>query len=86
VFDFYGTKDDRTVTLETPVQYDKKSDGSMKASWTRVMVKNGVESQDVFKSVYLPPALFHKQEEFVPTNGTTTTPPTTPTIAPQGVQ
>jgi len=66
IFDFYGTKDSRQVTLEKPVQYDRKTDGSMKATWTRQVISaNGVPRTDVFKSVYLPPALFHKEEKFV---------------------
>ncbi|MCC7356452.1 MAG: VanW family protein [Candidatus Doudnabacteria bacterium] len=77
IFDFYGTKDDREVELEKPVQYDRKSDGSMKATWVRHVTNNGETKTDTFNSVYLPPALFHKEETFV-----TTPPPTTPTLAP----
>ncbi len=66
IFDFYGTKDSRQVTLEKPVQYDRKPDGSMKATWTRdVVTALGEKRTDVFKSVYQPPALFHKAEQFV---------------------
>lgn len=77
VFDFYGTLDDRQVTLQDPVVFDRQSNGAMKASWTRTVVKNGVSESKTFNSVYLPPALFHKQEQFVanPTSPTTTTPP-----------
>ena len=81
VFDLYGTKDDRQVTLGTPVQYDRKSDGSMKASWARTIVKNGKSTTQTFASVYRSPALYHKQEKFP-------TPPApgdvnpTPTLAP----
>jgi vancomycin resistance protein YoaR len=64
VFDFYGTKDDRQVTLEKPVQYDKQSSGAMKATWTREMTKNGTTTTDTFKSVYASPALYHKTETF----------------------
>jgi vancomycin resistance protein YoaR len=67
VFEIYGTKDNRQVSLETPVQYDKKTDGSMKAYWNRTVVKDGVEKKDNFKSIYQSPALFHKTEEFVST-------------------
>jgi len=28
VFDFYGTKDTRQVTLEDPIQWTEKTDGS----------------------------------------------------------
>ncbi len=74
VFDIYGTKDDRQINIEKPVQYDRKSDGSMKAYWKRTVIKDGVEKKDHFASTYQPPALFHKQEEFAPA----TPPPTTP--------
>jgi hypothetical protein len=72
VFDFYGTYDGREVKLNQPVAYDKKSDGSMKATWTRTVTKNGQTTTDKFASNYLPPALFHKQEQFVNTGGTVT--------------
>lgn len=65
VFQFYGTKDSRQVVVDKPVQYDRKEDGSMKATWSRTVIKNGKESKDVFKSVYQSPALYHKTETFV---------------------
>lgn len=78
-FDFYGTKDNRQVVLGKPYQYDRKSDGSMKATWTRTVTKDGVEKSDEFKSVYLPPALFHKEEEFVkPVPSASSTPTSNP--------
>ena len=81
IFDFYGTYDGRKVELGTPYAYDKKSDGSMKATWTRSVTRKGEETKkDNFYSVYQPPAKFHKQEQFVSTNGTSTTP-----SAPSGV-
>jgi len=64
VFEFWGTKDSRKVTLEKPYSYDRKPDGSMKATWTRIVENNGQISTSTFKSVYLPPALFHKEEKF----------------------
>ncbi len=64
VFDFYGTKDSRQISLEKPVQYDKKPDGSMKATWARTVIKDGAEKTVTFNSAYQPPALFHKVEEF----------------------
>ncbi len=64
IFEFYGTKDERKVTLGTPYQYDKKSDGSMKASWSRTVEKDGKKTSQTFNSIYQPPALFHKQEKF----------------------
>ncbi len=79
IFEFYGSKDGRKVTLQKPIQYDRKSDGSMKAEWTRLVEKNGETASSTFKSVYQPPALFHKQEQFVsaappPAGGPTPTP------------
>jgi vancomycin resistance protein YoaR len=71
IFEFYGTKDNRKVTLEKPLQYDRKSDGSMKAEWTRVVENNGVIATSTFKSIYLPPALFHKEETFPTTTPNT---------------
>ena len=70
VFDFYGTKDDRQVVIDKPVQYDRKPDGSMKATWTRHVTKDGVTRDDVFKSVYRPPADFHRENTFVSATGT----------------
>ena len=75
IFDFYGTKDSRQVTLEKPEQHDRLPDGSMKASWTRLVTKDGITKTDVFKSTYQSPALFHKTEQFV--TGATTTPAST---------
>jgi vancomycin resistance protein YoaR len=67
VFDFYGTYDGRKVELGTPYAYDKKSNGAMKATWKRTVTRVGEEPKyDVFASNYQPPALFHKQESFVP--------------------
>jgi|GEM_PF-571088 len=77
VFDFYGTKDSRKITLEKPVQYDRRSDGSMKASWTRLITTAaGEERTDIFKSVYRSPALYHKIETFVTAPGAPAAPPT----------
>jgi len=78
-FDFYGTKDNRQVILNDPVQFDRQANGAMKAYWTRTVIKNGVKDTHTFNSVYQPPALFHKQEQFVPNPTTpTTTPGSTP--------
>src|SRR4029077_14600178 len=46
VYDFYGTKDSRQVTLQTPVVYDRKPDGSMKATWTRLVTVDGTTRTD----------------------------------------
>lgn len=75
VFDFYGTYDGRKVELDTPYTYDRKGDGSMKATWKRTVTKNGEAKTDTFASVYQPPAKFHKQEQFVSATGVGTTPP-----------
>lgn len=64
-FDLYGTKDNRSVVVDEPLQWDRKSDGSMKASWTRHVTKDGTTREDTLKSTYLPPALFKKEETFV---------------------
>ncbi|QQS22924.1 VanW family protein [bacterium] len=77
VFDFYGTYDGREVKLGTPTTYDRKSDGSMKATWTRSVTKNGETKTDKFASTYQPPALFHKKEEFVANPNSNITPATT---------
>ncbi len=78
IYELYGTKDTREVTVYTPTQYDRKPDGSMKATWKRDVTKDGVTRNDVFNSVYLPPALFHKEEQFVNSNGQTSPATTTP--------
>jgi vancomycin resistance protein YoaR len=62
-FDYYGTKDDRAVAFEGPVQYDRQTNGALKATWTRHVTKNGETITQVFKSNYQPPALFHKEEQ-----------------------
>lgn len=73
VFDIYGTKDGRKVTLEKPVVFDRQSNGAMKATWTRIVTApDGQQRTDVFKSTYQPPALFHKTESFVSQTGSTT--------------
>lgn len=59
-FEFYGTKDMRKVAFDGPIQYEKKPDGSMKATWTRHVTANGSVTTQVFNSTYQPPALFKK--------------------------
>ncbi len=67
IFDFYGTYDGRKVELGNPYSYDKQSNGAMKSTWTRTVTLPGQEpKKDVFNSVYKSPALYHKQEQFVP--------------------
>jgi vancomycin resistance protein YoaR len=66
VFDYYGTYDQRKVVLDDPVQYDRKSDGSLKSNWNRTVELFGHLTKDSFHSNYLSPALFKKTETFVP--------------------
>ncbi len=82
-FDLYGTRDSREVIVDEPLQWDRKPDGSLKASWTRHVTNNGVTRDDTLKSNYLPPALFKKEEKFVPAAPEVTpTPSPTPTSTP----
>lgn len=83
VFDFYGTFDGRKVELGTPYSYDRKGDGSMKATWKRTVTLPGKQStNDNFFSLYQPPAKFHKTEQFVSTTGQSSTPTAPPGITP----
>lgn len=82
-FDLYGSKDNRVVAVEEPIQWDRKPDGSLKASWTRRVQKDGITREDVFKSNYLPPAMFKKEEKFVVTSAPTGD---IPPAAPDSVQ
>lgn len=62
-FDFYGSDDGRKVELQGPVVYDKKSNGSMKATWVQqVYNKEGnLWFEKKFYSSYNSPALYpHK--------------------------
>ncbi|MBX4205014.1 MAG: VanW family protein [Candidatus Doudnabacteria bacterium] len=87
-FDIYGTKDDRVVTFEGPVQYDRQTNGALKATWTRHVTLNGETTTQTFNSTYQPPALFQKQQttvastpnpqaESTPANSSTTPTPDT---------
>lgn len=60
-FNFYGTDDGRRVETKGPTIYDRKSDGSMKASWTQIVyAKDGKEMiNKTFNSIYKPPKDFH---------------------------
>lgn len=81
-FDFFGTKDDRVVAFDGPSVYDKKSDGSMKAVWTRHVTLNDLTTDQTFKSTYLPPALFHPVAAPATPNPEATPPATPPVITP----
>ena len=78
-FEYYGTKDTRQVSFEGPTVYDQKPDGSMKATWTRHVLINGQTTTQVFKSTYLPPALFEHDATTVPAVPNPQTPPPTNT-------
>jgi vancomycin resistance protein YoaR len=77
-FDLYGTKDGRSVVVDEPVQWDRKPDGSLKASWSRHVTMNGITRDDTLKSNYLPPALFKKEEKFIIASQATTPPNSVP--------
>lgn len=89
VFDLYGSRDGRNVVVDEPVQWDKQANGALKASWSRHVSKNGNMRDDTFKSNYLPPALFKKEEQFVTASPTVTevvpTPIPTPTATPSTI-
>lgn len=56
IFEFYGTDDSREVKIKGPYVYDKKRDGSMKATLEREIYQDGVLiKKDTFRSVYNSP-------------------------------
>jgi vancomycin resistance protein YoaR len=85
-FDVYGTKDNRVVTFEGPVIYDRQASGAMKATWTRHVTLNGETTDYVAKSNYVSPALFHKVDQAATPNPQATATPantqTNPTPTP----
>ena len=82
-FALYGQKDSRKIAVDAPYSYDKKTDGSMKAVWSRtVILADGTEKKDTFRSTYQPPALFHTQPAASTPASTTPTPPTDSTPTP----
>lgn len=59
IFEFYGTDDGREIKIKGPIQYDKQSDGSIKAILTQEIWRNGqLERQSIFKSNYKSPDLY----------------------------
>lgn len=55
--EMYGSDDGRKITMNTPVSYDKKPSGAMKAYFIRRISKDGVEKEERFDSTYkAPPA------------------------------
>lgn len=58
-FAFYGTDDGRSVEVIGPKVYDRKEDGSAKATLTlRVAMPDGTVREQVFRSAYKSPALY----------------------------
>jgi len=59
-FEFYGTSDGRKVEIEGPIQYDVKTDGSMKAQLIRrIYDKDGnFIRESIFNSNYKSPSLY----------------------------
>lgn len=58
-FEIYGTDDGRRVTLDGPREYDKKSDGSLKAYLDRkISFADGTTKTERFTSIYRSPALY----------------------------
>lgn len=63
-FDFYGTPDAREVTVDGPHPYDKRSDGSVKSTVSRSVIKNGQSEEVTFNSRYVSPNLYPKIYEY----------------------
>ncbi len=58
-FDLYGTDTKRTVTVDGPHQYDRRTDGSMKAYFVRTITyPDGSSKEEKFTSVYRSPSLY----------------------------
>ena len=58
-FEFFGTDDGRKTEILGPYVFDKKEDGSMKASLTQKVYKNGeLLREKTFYSNYKSPALY----------------------------
>jgi vancomycin resistance protein YoaR len=82
-YEYYGTKDQRKISFDGPHQYDKRSDGAMKAIWTRWVEQNGEKKEQVFRSTYQPPALFQRTTQSdTPNPDSNQTPTPTPTETP----
>ncbi|MBI4128878.1 MAG: VanW family protein [Parcubacteria group bacterium] len=59
IFEFFGTDDGREVTLLGPYEYEKKSNGSLKAYFIRTIVRNGTTIEERrFDSRYKSPVLY----------------------------
>lgn len=82
-FEYYGTKDDRVVVIDGPYQYDKRSDGSMKARLARAVTKNGQTNSDNFFSTYVSKDRFPTVYEFPKPITPETSPPQSQTENPK---
>lgn len=58
IFEFYGTRDGRKVSVDGPYQYDRKPDGSMKAKISRTVTLGASERTDNFYSKYVSKELY----------------------------
>lgn len=55
-FDFYGTPDERKITVDGPYEYDKRASGAIKARVKRIVTNNKTTLEEKeFISNYLPP-------------------------------
>ncbi len=56
IFEMYGSSDGRTVAVQSPVQYDQKRSGAMKAYFMRsISYADGQTKEERFDSVYKAP-------------------------------
>lgn len=63
-FEFYGTKDNRTVEIDGPYQYDFGPGNAMKARMTRVVTNDSGVQKDDFYSKYVSQDLFPRIYEY----------------------
>lgn len=59
-FEFWGTSDGRTVEVQGPFPYDRRSDGAVKARLVRVVTRGGQATSEEWYSSYKSPKLFPK--------------------------
>lgn len=75
-FDFYGSPDGRTITVDGPHEYDRQVSGAVKAEVKRRVANvDGTVQEDVFKSRYVSPNLYPKIYEFPKPPSTPSSPP-----------
>lgn len=59
IFEIYGTNDGREVKIDGPYEYDKKSDGSLKATLTQEVLRDDeIIEKKTFYSSYKSPSLY----------------------------